>query len=565
MKKYGVLIFIFLCGLVHLSAEENNAIEAGNLLHAAEAGTDIASEEAGGRGERSREPEIVDSKNLVADDRLFAYFQCRPPKMMADKIFAFIDPIFPNTSMKILPMMFLGLWGFPDFPGFSENTALTIFFFQEDESFESSGRNCCKNWLLCAKLRAQHSLPTVLKLQGICTENYGEWTLISPNHELIQRLLRSPELPFLLSLAQAPLSDDFRLSFCPAYFESILQIATHNGSTNPLQSVQISGNIAGDFLSGSLLISAKDREFFCRLADDLPTQDMTVETINLLRENDFSSLVVRLAPKKAERFFRECMDLCHGKFLTDSQRKSIRRADAILAEICRHCRGIYVEQSFLGVNFSETVRHILPVDRVRYPQLLRWITTLYETLPQLLNGPTDSLAVLEPFQFSSAVRGNVFSHCRIPVIEGEFSAADPDKNLAWSRRNYYALAGNCILATNSLAAMEGMIEEFCQPARKKVFSSRAAKDMTAPRMNFAAGQIADMAINVPVIDDGGSTVQGDQRSAEDGKKRPIQSQKPQPAIRSQLFLHSDRIELKFEGHGTAIGNLMQLFKRAADR
>lgn len=559
MGRCCILLSVFLLSLVQLPAEENNSIEADHLLQLAGLVGDLDREEAVVAAGRFSAPEVLNPQKLDAEDRCFAFLQCRPPKIMAEKMVAFLNPVFPDSSLKILPMMFLGLWGFPDFAGFSADDGLTFVLFENDESFESSAKIGHRNWILLAKVNPDQSLPAALKLQGISAETCDGWTLISPNPDLVQRLLHSSKLPFILSLAKAPPSDDFRLSICPNYFESAIKIAAKNLEASPFQAVQIRGTLEGDLLRGSVLISARDPQLLGRLASGEERPELTDNAINFIHDTDFSSMIVRFSPKYTERILRDCLSIFLGKMMTEGEKKAARRIDSLLAEMGRHYRGVYLESSSIGKDSEEMVRHLLVMDRIRYPRLLRWISTLYPAIAILINGQSESVAILEPLHFSSAVRGNAFIHGRVPVIEGELSGCDGDGRIAWSWRRYYSALGDCLLVSNSREEMEKMIDDCCRSAKERALDARSARRRIGERFDFSAEQIADLAITVSDV--GSRTC----RPSEGTKTSEPSLIRNGSAIRGKAFLRGDGLEFQFEGRGTGLGNMMRLFSKASHR
>ncbi|MGA2052921.1 MAG: hypothetical protein ABSH19_06395 [Opitutales bacterium] len=121
---------------------------------------------------------------------IVSYLKLAPPQQLAQDIMGVARQVYPGMQTEMLPLMALGRYGYPTFPGVSTQYPVTIFV------FNGPGLGGGTGVVIAAQITPDSPVRSALASLRLAmqTDSATGWTFLSPN-------------PALLSLAMATASD----------------------------------------------------------------------------------------------------------------------------------------------------------------------------------------------------------------------------------------------------------------------------------------------------------------------------------------------------------------------
>ncbi|MDR0727600.1 MAG: hypothetical protein LBF26_01750 [Puniceicoccales bacterium] len=118
---------------------------------------------------------------------IWAQVQVYGPQRLVVRAIDHARNIYPHPSLHILPAVFLGAWGYPDFQGLSQEDPITVTFFQGSDDKHGL------NWVARAKFTESSPVNSAIEMQELKSKKIGEWTIVGRNGEIISRAESEPD------------------------------------------------------------------------------------------------------------------------------------------------------------------------------------------------------------------------------------------------------------------------------------------------------------------------------------------------------------------------------------
>lgn len=417
---------------------------------------------------------------------LLGYGRFAPPKNLSSDALVFAQGIYPNQSMQIMPMIFLGFWGYPDYAGISDQDALSVFFFPATSSSENF------NWIACARIEDFSPIWSTLALQNFKVRKFDGWALIGGNEKLLNNIADSEIAAKLLQLAQSPLKNDVEICFLESFIQlfsqsyerivlrNLLQLGDLNGNiqglslinfglnfARQLEDIDFTANLKGNQLDGQFALHARPGTDLAALfnapIDGINSSDLARITPN----NGISQSIVRYDPQQIGKILQHLTDAFFVYGQQNLTAISESQVYDFIDAIFQSYDGAMTTQVALDENNREVTRRLWSA-QVTPEQLTQWVDFGYtQVAPVLLSAlmivPPDSEFIVE-----TAVNRHAFSHRGINIIQATVAMegvmmndnGNPQSHANLPVENYfYCALPQMVGMTTSEIAMRQLIDD----------------------------------------------------------------------------------------------------------
>lgn len=117
-------------------------------------------------------------------ENLMAAVKFPPPKTLTDKVMTIARVIQPGQQTEMLPLIFLGSFGYPNYPGISETEAVTLFIFDAD----AAAFGTPPPMVLMAQIAKDNPLRQLLPSFEIYAQDRGDWLLLSKDPAAFEQI-----------------------------------------------------------------------------------------------------------------------------------------------------------------------------------------------------------------------------------------------------------------------------------------------------------------------------------------------------------------------------------------
>lgn len=406
-----------------------------------------------------------------------AYLRVRAPKLFAEKVLDFAHWAYPSASTKILPMMFLGFWGYPDFPGISEKDLITLFIFP----WKSVASR--KHWVAFARIEPTSPLWSTIALQGFCTKRIGNWTLITRHQKFLDRVLQSDELEMLHAIARE--RDDNDVEFhCTAPFLSQLMNPKQPGKSplwkqfhqlrclypflNQVDELAFYGNFDGPVLRGKILLKIRSGTSLDEILKGDFTTIPTEHVARVTPGNSLQRFLFRYDPKDLKEVMRNCLQRVLTSQPTDAEiHVTPDELDHFLHTLFRNDRGVY---SFCSKDLGGKEERRIWNCFLRARDLERCLQFGYERLFPILFAKAADVLDFCDWELHTAVDPKAFNYRGVTVFKtnvavdgrwkkmsSEFSPMKDTFHSQWD--HFYATLKDYVISSSTEEGMRRMIDD----------------------------------------------------------------------------------------------------------
>ncbi|OIO60421.1 MAG: hypothetical protein COZ46_07515 [Verrucomicrobia bacterium CG_4_10_14_3_um_filter_43_23] len=149
------------------------------------------------------------SSALATSAEPYGYIRLKPLQTSLTRAMSMIRQIYPaqqQEMVEIIPMIFFGFLGYPEFPNLSSDTNLTLFFF-EDENVPNLDENpSTQHILFLVKIgKSAGEIKQKLDDMDFYYVQHNDWLLISADKPFIDSAF---DFEALIAINQAPLATD---------------------------------------------------------------------------------------------------------------------------------------------------------------------------------------------------------------------------------------------------------------------------------------------------------------------------------------------------------------------
>lgn len=444
---------------------------------------------------------------------VYCHMQFEAPKLLSGEILAYTRGIFPEQSLRMVPAMLLGFWGYPNFPGISETDPISIFVF-------APGEGGGLRWVACAKLNPDGPVSSATRLQSIKSVKVGPWTFLSKDAVLLKELSDRGQFRALVKLAERSAVNDFRLDCLTPAIQDIVKHYEKTALDNLARSGDINGNfqaisllnfflnfanqlkectIRGDFtereFEGQMVLTAYDQSDLATLFNaPVAAIDVSPAT-RLIPAGGVSQVVLRYSPEWTSRVLQLAID---GLFFYGQQGigdVSERAIYNLIEDIFYNYTGAMAAQVSIDGDGREVVRHLWCMGS--FPeQLADWVDFGYTQLAPVVISSLVSLPPNSEFTVSTEVDRCAFIHRGMPVIgvkvnfsgiAGTVRPGQRSGTIDSQKRYYYCALKNFVAMANGEDAIRGLIDD--------VLKGRLREPSLAEVVGPGEGIAAQMLIN----------------------------------------------------------------------
>jgi hypothetical protein len=424
------------------------------------------------------------------ESEALCHLQLAAPKPLTGQVLDFAQRVYgPGQNLRMLPMLFLGLWGYPDFPDISETEPIHVFFFPSEDALLSSAR-----WVACVRMGEKCPIRSALALQGFQLRDDCGWVFAAPQGDLLEKVSGS-----WLGWAEA-FSHGLRLE--------ISQKLIHRLATNfeklTLGNLAEVGDLRGNMQALSLL------NFLLRIVSQLEGLAVTVdiadaltgrvelrlgEESDLLRIfiappgdcSDLSALlpsdglicaVSRYNPQALSRLLQDLLD---GFFCPGTEGVAEGEIYSHIEDFFRCHRGISAEQLSVAPSGELVLRRYLGL-RASHGQLAEWVEfTFSKLLPALL--PSLASSPDGPgVELVTEVERQAFCCGDFPVLRARMEVRSGEAGEPSITREFYLCAlGELVAISSDGDALRRMVED--------VARGRAEGETLADVLPMEAGMV----------------------------------------------------------------------------
>lgn len=413
---------------------------------------------------------------------LLATFRMKAPKNLGTEVVSYIQGIYPNQSIQMLPIMFLGFWGYPDFEGVSTTDPVSVFFLGDKLSNS--------NWVACAKIADESPLWSTFSLQKLQTQKLNGWTFVAKNRQILDQITTSKQYRDLLDIARTELKTDFQLNclkpvisnalsqYETLTLQNLLKLGTLSNNmqglslislflnfANQIEEIQMSADFAGNQLHSEIALTATEESDLAYLFN-VPFNQISVEKIaSFIPQNGIEVSIGRYPPEATKQILQNILD---AFFVYGAQTLEDVAEQDVYNFIDVVCQGIdgTMTKGLYAENEQEVAIRNLFSSNVSPEELTQWVTFAFTKLAPVFVNSFLELPPDSEVDIASTVNRRAFTYKGFPVIKANLSleGVTPVNNgtsTSWkSSKEYYFCAFQGMFGmTNTERAMKDLIDD----------------------------------------------------------------------------------------------------------
>lgn len=413
---------------------------------------------------------------------LLATLRMKAPKDLGTEVVAYVQGIYPNQSIQMLPIMFLGFWGYPDFDGVSTTDPVSVFFLG-DKLSES-------NWVACAKIADESPLWSTFSLQKLQTQKLNGWTFVAKNRQILDQITTSKQYRDLLDIARTELKNDFQLNclkpvisnalsqYETLTLQNLLQLGSLSNNmqglslislflnfANQIQEIQMSADFDGDQLHSEIALTAAEGSDLAYLFN-VPFNQISVEKIaSFIPQNGIEVSIGRYPPEATKQILQNVLDaffVYGAQTLEDVAEQDVYNfIDVVCQSIDGSMtKGIYIE------NGQEVATRDLFSGNVTPEELTQWVTFAFTKLAPVFVNSFLELPPDSEINISSSVNRRAFTYKGYSVIKAGINLEGvslmvngASTNWQSSKEYYFCTFLGMFGITNTERAMKDLIDD----------------------------------------------------------------------------------------------------------
>ncbi|MDR2667893.1 MAG: hypothetical protein LBB38_02545 [Puniceicoccales bacterium] len=433
-----------------------------------------------------------------------------PPKRFVPTVLSFAQKVFPDQQVHALPMLILGLWGYPEFVGLSDSDPVGLFF------IPAGSKAGPFFTVACAKMADDAPMRTALALQKFATKTFTGWTFISSGNEVLRAIESSGYGDDLAELAGSALENDFVVElgsgmvgqFVDECEQALVDGLAASGDiskhmpafslfaiakdfANQIEKISIGGDFFGEVFSGHVRIKPLVGSDLSVLFRE-PTNPIDISSVAAaIGDSGLISFVWRYDQQKLCRLIELAIDGLFSGGPSGLEGVSERELSTFIERMFSRCTGATAGQLSLDGDGNLVVGEIVAAD-INGDELAAWVDFSFSTVVHAMVERCGLAKNLNRACFVDVNR-NAFVHCGLPVIAVSISVEDAPlgqdspESQEQDRREiagelYFCALDGAVAAANSEEAIVALIDAFLAGGH----DGRSLAD----EIHFASGDMA---------------------------------------------------------------------------
>jgi hypothetical protein len=167
----------------------------------------------------------------------------RPPKVLGEKASALLHSLGLGPMLRI-PLLVFGFWGYPDFPGISQESPMGMFL------LPSKNAETGYHWILCIRAEDGSPIHATFASQELALKRVDDWTFVAQSEDTFVEFSDDNLLRSLRKRVVIANDEDFSIRFFSSAIDSYLK----NYEQIVLQNLLELGRL-DDYMQGISLIN----------------------------------------------------------------------------------------------------------------------------------------------------------------------------------------------------------------------------------------------------------------------------------------------------------------------
>ncbi|MDR1435863.1 MAG: hypothetical protein LBI39_01480 [Puniceicoccales bacterium] len=435
--------------------------------------------------------------------------QIAPPKRLLPAMMPFVQKVFPDHNARALPMLVLGLWGYPEFAGLSDTDP--VGFFLVPSTFDPS----VFSGVACAHLSENSPLRSALALQRLNVKNFAGWTLIASGGEALKTIEAGGENEFV-ALAQKEMDHDVILKigrdiikfFVGEYERAVLDKLASTGDVSKsmpalalfaslkrfaeqINEISFCGDFRGEIFSGHLELSSDAGSDLSALFRPLSNEADIELVSSAIADAGDVRYVLRYDPQKLCRLVELAIDGIFQGGPNGLNGISERELCTFIERVFSRCNGASAGNVAFGGDGGVIIGNVVGAT-ISADELAAWVDFAFTNVVHALLEEISSSDVNVNRSVSVAVEHKAFSHRGLPVVAALIAFEDmpfgldgaelPEAaRIAMAHRICFCALGDAVAISNGRENMASMVDAFLDGGSEKSL---------ADRIKFAKGDVA---------------------------------------------------------------------------